>query len=182
MSPSAASPVITSTRKGTAYLEIVPHGKKVRVQRTEAGRSLNRFWTVWLRKLLLEQTDPKHGFAVELRGSSILVSSSTTAQGLMETVRSLAAQITPLRKPPISLREDWTTSRSASWEVHGDVDLSECLESLELPQKSRVDVSGTWFVSLTRHRSNSFRIGELCLMVELHVALYGPTTQAEPIP
>lgn len=171
MSSSSASLVTSSTRKGTAYLEVVPYRGKVRIQRTKAGRCLNKFWTVWLRQLILEKTDLKHSFAVELRGTSVLVSSRTTQQGLIETVRSLCEEIVPIPNPPITRIDSCTSKAGASWKIEGDFDIDACLESLDLPGKARVH--GDWGgCRITRDQKNVFRISELCLMVELHVALY----------
>jgi hypothetical protein len=169
MSLLEASPVLTSTKKGTAYLEIIPHGNKVRVQRTDAGKTLNKFWTVWLRQLLMEQTDRKHGFAVELRGSSVLVSSNTSPEGLMETVRAMAARIVPLSNPPMTRWGLDATSSFMPWRVKDEVDLTECLKSLRLPRGAHV-TNGRWLMSLKRSQKCPFRISELALMVEYHVA------------
>ena len=168
MTSSTASPILTATKKGTAYLEIVPHGTKIRVQRTDSGRTLNRFWTAQLRQLLLEQTSPKHGFAVELRGSSILVSSNTSQQGLMETVRMLASRITPVPNPPMTRRDSTISNRYMSWFVDDGVDLTDCLSTLRLPRAGVT--GGLWHISLDRSQRCLFRIGELALMVESHVA------------
>lgn len=175
MNDSTVSPVLTDTKKGTAYLKIVPHGSKVRVQRTQAGRTLNRFWMIWLRQLLLDKTDLKYGFAVEVRGTSLLVSSNSSRQGLEETVRAFAAQIAPIPNPPMTRRDDITSRREMWWWVKqdecDDVDLTECLRELQLPGKAWVD-GGRWLVSLKRDAQNPFQIRELGMMVECHVALY----------
>lgn len=171
MSLLEVSPVHSTTESGIPYLEIVPSHKGVRVQRTEVGHCLNRFWTIWLRELVLHDTARKHGFAVELRDSSVRVSSNTTPEGLMETVRALAARIVPLPNPPI-VRQEWSAKTNGmSWIVRGDVDLTECLKSLRLPRGARVE-GGYWSVTLWRSPKCLFKTRDLALMVEYHVATH----------
>lgn len=167
-----ASPVLSPTKHGTPYLEIVLQDDgKVRVQRTEAGKTLNKFWTAWLRHLILGKSDPRGGFAVELRGAAILVSASVSSQALMETVRAFAQQIVPIANPPIHRLTDSVTSRQACWNITSGVDLQDCLQSVQLPQPAQLQAQNGHIV-LTRGSKNPFKIGELCLIVEHHVALH----------
>ncbi len=162
------SPIASANQSGVAYLEIVPYDGGVRVQRTDAGRrSLNPFWTVWLRQLILEKADPKHSFAVELRDSDVFVSSSSTPEGLMETVRAFGCRIHPLPLP-MRRRHASTTSRWMSWDT--EVDLSEPLKLLSLPGGKFRTWATPLHAVLERDQRNKFQIGTLGLMVECHIA------------
>lgn len=95
-------PVVCSYGKHKSFLEMVPQGHRVRVQPTELGKScLNRFWSLWLRELILTKTDHRHGFTVELYGGNVVIASNTTSAGLYATVGQLAGEVRPLLVLPL---------------------------------------------------------------------------------
>lgn len=170
MNTPVVSPVTSRTSKGTAYLEIVPQQDgRVRIQRTETGKTLNKFWTIWLRRLILTSTCPKDGFAVELKGAEVLVSASLSRQAIVSTVSALAEHIVPIPNPPIYRRVDAIRSRQAIWDVDPSVDLSEALNGIRLPHPAVLKLQNG-LLTLDRGAKNPFTIGELCLIVEEHVA------------
>ncbi len=169
-------PVYTGTKRGTAYLEIIRQGSSVRVQTTLAGRTLNKFWTVWLRWLILAKTDSLHGFSVELLDSFVVVTSNVTPEGLVETVRSLAAGIVPLPNPPIT-RLDRTTAHEAWWDIEPGTDVGALLQELHPyfpnshdPKRVRLLAEG-WRIRLLRPSNYPLNMRDLCRLVELHAAL-----------
>lgn len=93
-----------------AFLLIDQYGDRVRVRPTQLGKSeLNRFWSVWLRELIMTKTDARFGFTVEIFGRYVLVAANMTPDGLFGTVRQLAAQIYPIRDLPLVRVElDWS--------------------------------------------------------------------------
>lgn len=166
-----ATPVNTRCSRGTAYLEVVAVRRGVRVQRTDSGRTLNPFWDVWLRKLLLSKANVRLGLSVKLDDKSVFVSSSRISpESLVAVVQSIASVIVPIPSPPIRRRKYSIRSSSAFWWVDDDADVTECLRRIRLPKGSTVD-GGESLVILNHSRRSPFRIGIICRMVELHVAL-----------
>jgi hypothetical protein len=96
-----------------AFLQLDFWGGRIRVRRTQLGKDkLNRFWTVWLRELIMTKTDIRFGFSVEVYGEYVLVAADTTPEGLLETVRQLAAQIYPIKELPlVRIEKDWSHKR-----------------------------------------------------------------------
>lgn len=171
MTTAVATPVNTMCLNGTAYLEVIPVRNGVRVQRTSSGRTLNPFWDVWLRNLVLTKGNAGKGLGVALGDGSVFVSSSRIkSNGLLQTVRSIASVITPLPHPPIRRRHESTRSSNAQWWVDDEADVTECLKSIRLPRGSSVR-GGEWWVDLNHPRRSPLRISVVCRMVELHVAL-----------
>jgi hypothetical protein len=160
-------PIPSATSKRTAFLEIVPHGDKLRVQRTEAGRALNNFWDVWLKQLMLDKTEPRDGVSIELPGNNVLIGSNLPRDGLISMVYGIAGLIRPLPAPPMK-RRAISSSVEVWWEFTTDDDLTECFSVLDLPGPVRFQYG----CSLRRGQKNPLGIGELARMVELHVALY----------
>lgn len=170
---AVASPVYTSTLHGTAFLEVVPTGRGVRVQRTESGRTLNPFWTVWLQQLLFEKVDRKYNVFADVRDGNVNVSARMSAEGLIATIQRIACEIRPLPKPPIDWRHESTSPGYTLWWVDEDhpADVVSLLKTCKLPGKSRLSANCS-FVELWRDpRMSDPTIGILRLMVELHLAL-----------
>lgn len=161
-------PIPSATKNHTPFLEMVPHGDKLRVQRTDAGRTLNNFWDVWLKQLMFDKTDPRDGVSVELRGNNVLIGSNLPCDGLAAMVYGIAGLIRPLPKPPLKRRDYAGSSVDIWWDVTTDDDLTECLSMIDLPQPTRLDYG----LRLKRGQKHPLGIGELARMVELHVALY----------
>lgn len=100
----SVSSVYSAYGTHTTYLEIVREGNKLRVQRTSLGkRTLNRFWIVWLRKLLLEQTQGRRLYTVDVCNNCVIVSSNATIDACLGTVYQIAAQLRPLKNPPLEI-------------------------------------------------------------------------------
>lgn len=162
--------VVRSIDDGKAYLRIVPFRPGVvRVERTTAGKKrLNGFWAFWLRQLILN-TDVRHGFAVEVRRSSVLVQSETTQQGLIETVRSLAAQIVPVQPPPME-RTKWIKATNLHWNFEASFEPENYMPQVLLPPGGYLSHRYGWY-EVRRRKDCQFSIGELASMVEMQVAL-----------
>ncbi len=167
------SPVHANTANGAIFLYLHPFKQGVRVSRAKNSH-LNNFWPFWLRQLILENTDPADQFAVEVAGTSVLVRSSLSSAGTVETVRHFAQQIVPLPLPPLRWRRRIGTSMSCHWDCLDGFD-STWLQTLTLPDGARVLHSGDVVegsLTLRRNQRNPFKIGELRRMVEMHVALH----------
>lgn len=184
--PDIQLPVYSAHGRNRSFLEIVQRADRIRVQPTELGRSsLNRFWPVWLRDVILEKTDRRHGFAVEIYRKGIVVSSGTSPEGLQETVRSLAAQIRPLMHLPIKRWNDRNNEEAASygpieWAVtRKGLPVATLINTLKLPRGGVVkfDEWDPWHsnyglgrITLTA-RSGAVSLREMAMSVELHFAL-----------
>lgn len=123
-----------------------------------------------MRHLVLTKHDQRGGFAVELRGSMVIVSASASQNAITETVRALAQQIVPIANPPIR-RDDWCTPRQMMWKIDDGTDLTDCLKALSLPRHADIKVHEGWFM-LERDAKNPFKIGQLAMMTECQVALH----------
>lgn len=134
---------VFSNGKGKVYLEIVPTKLGVRVQPSELGeRSLNDFWVVWLRDLLLERRDTRGSIGVVLEKGCVNVSWSGSKESLIETIRRLGAQIRPLPQPPIR-RVDQRLSDGMypiRWEVQSSVgpDFPDAVASVSVPGHAKL--------------------------------------------
>lgn len=176
-----------------AYLEIVPDGTAIRVQPTALGKKkLNRFWTMWLRKLLLEQAPEKRGYAVETRNNNVRITSDASIDAMMGTVHQIAAQIQPLREPPL-VRDPWDTKNVSSMRITvkptvkslpdeqvAAMDWEAILATIQLPDKVTIKCmpvhtpghgyADVWLRYPRRH-SHNLSASELYMLFELEVAL-----------
>ncbi len=168
---AVASPVYNATLHETAYLEVIPTGRGVRVQRTESGRILNPFWTVWLQKLLFEKVDKRHAVIADIQGDYVNVSARMTKAGLIATIQCIGCNIEPLPVPPIIYRHDTTRPGYAIWDMDDLTDVTNQIRTCRLPGKSNVSSRGSYIVLKRDPRVIDPTIGILRLMVELHVAL-----------
>lgn len=135
-----ASPVFSKYGRNKSFLQVVPRDdSKVLVCTTELGsRSLNKFWTAWLRDLLLHKTDAKHVFAVEMRNGDAIVSWSKSSSGLTHAVLGLASQIGPLTKVPLKRIDPQRTSpNKRTWRIVNisgvELDIESIIKSIKLP-------------------------------------------------
>ncbi len=167
--------VPSATDAGTAFLRIVPQQNgQVRVEPTKAGRTLNPFWSVWLRQLILDKTDTKNGFVVDLRDNDMLVSSQLTQEGLVATVLHFAVQIRPLPKSPMirSFTSKYEIAwRPKDWSIELDDEAWERVSALKLPPHYRVD-NGRYTIWLRRGQRGKVSIFLPARLIELHLALY----------
>lgn len=182
------TPIFSVHGRHKAFLEIVQQGNRVRVQPTPLGRStLNRFWPMWLRELILTKTDHQHGFAVELYRGNVVISSETTMDGLRETTRSLAADIRPLMGMPL---KRWNNRNNPNPDPYGPIEwlinrpgipTALIIDAIPLPRYANVkfrDWSWHW-----RHSDDDYGMvrlaygggalssREVAMIVELHFAL-----------
>lgn len=177
-----------------AYLEVVRDGAAVRVQPTRLGKKkLNRFWTMWLRKLLLEQTPAKRGYAVEVRSNNVRITSDTSVEAMMGTVHQIAAQLQPLTHPPLVRHPGFdqnarsmrlsikATPQSAPDEQVAELDWENILSNVQLPEGAwlKYSVGGhsrtygygdVWLYYPLRHKRN-LTGGQIYMLLELEVAL-----------
>ena len=181
-----AVPIYSAHGKHKAFLELVEQRGRVRVQRTALGNSsLDKFWVVWLRELILKKADPAHGFAVEIFGDGVVVSSSTTMNGLRETVHKIATDIRPLLGSPLKRWNDRNNDVSKSygpitWGItRPGMPVALIIDSIPLPKGVvlKFDEYNLWRSEETNgHLSLTYGSGplpgrELAMMVELHFAL-----------
>ncbi len=165
-----------------SYLEVIPQGKTVRVQpvNSDHGRALNRFWTVWLRHIILEKADARHTYGVELRDNSVIVTSSATQEGLAHTVMMLAQEVRPIRQAPLE-RTPWSNTHQGklTWEYSGeewgDKEV-QAASSLVLPHGAVLHVIDgllRWSQTVELHCSSAceLRPADVGKIVELHFAL-----------
>ena len=168
-------PIDVPSANGTALLRIVPQRNgQVRVEPTKAGRTLNSFWSVWLRQLILDKTDLEDGFVVDLRDNDMLVSSQLTHPGLVATVLNFAVQIRPLAKSPMirQLARKYEVSwRANDWDFELDEAACRRINELNLPARHRVE-AGIHHIWLTRSKRSKVSIFLSARLIELHLALY----------
>lgn len=183
------TPVVSAHGRNKTFLEIVQQGDRVRVQPTSLGKSsLNRFWPMWLRELILTKTDHRLGFAVELYGKNVVVSSEATREGLLETTRSLAADIRPFMHVPL---KRWNDRNNPDPRPYGPIDwvitrpgipVALIIDAIPLPRYASVefhDESWLWgydddddygMIELT-YGGGPLSSREIAMIVELHFAL-----------
>jgi hypothetical protein len=182
-------PIHSSYGRHKSFLEIVRQGDRVRVQPTDLGKqTLNRFWHMWLRELILTKTDYVHGFAVEITRGNLVISSSTSEDGLRETVRSLAAEIRPLMHMPL-LR--WNNRNNDNPRSYGPIEwailrrnmpIAIIASNMHLPSYAKLswDPDGEYGFKTARESWGSLQLSyggghlsgrELGMIVELHFTL-----------
>ncbi|HRK41109.1 MAG TPA: hypothetical protein PLN95_03465 [Candidatus Saccharibacteria bacterium] len=166
-----------------SYLEIVPERDRVRVQRTELGkRALNRFWIMWLRKLLLEQAPAHRGYGVEVRNNCVVVSSEATMDALMGTVHQIAAEIRPLHEPPMIFEYDFGKRERRYGLKFGSrtIDWEGIVDSIVMPRGVRLELS-LWpaamnfpaegRICLVRPIDHQLSLSQLSMLLEMEIAL-----------
>jgi len=179
-----AVPIYSKYGQHKSFLEIMPQGDRLRVQTTKLGSAcLNRFWFMWLRKLILEKTDARHGFAVEIFRSNLVVDSNVSQSTAYAILQSLASEIRPLRSLPLERYVEPAEPRSYTplhWTLKSEnVPVDELIASCDLPRGARL-MSVEW---LPRHRQEAkghvvLTYGDgvlpkryVGMLVELHFAL-----------
>lgn len=179
-------PVHSSYGRHKSFLEIVRQGERVRVQPTDLGKqTLNRFWHMWLRELILSKTDYAHGFGVEISRGNLVISSNTTEDGLRETVRNLAAEIRPLMHLPL-LR--WNNRNNDNPRSYGPIEwailrknlpIAIIASTMRLPPYARLSCDDygfktaqeSWGSLQLEYGGGPLSGRELGMIVELHFAL-----------
>lgn len=178
-----------------AYLEIVRDGTSIRVQPTLLGKKkLNRFWTMWLRKLLLEQTPAKRGYAIEIRRNNLRITSDASIDAMIGTVHQIAAQLYLLPEPPL-VRHRFDSEKNARDmriaikakpqsipdEAIAAMDWPAIVEGIKLPEGAYLKLSGLgdsraygygdlWLYYPLRHKRN-LTATQIYMLLELEVAL-----------
>lgn len=86
-----------------SYLRLQWDNDRIRVSRTRLGKEkLPVFWRVWLRELMLKKTESHRGIYVSFDHNHVIIGAENmTREGLIATVRQLAAQIYPPLKQPL---------------------------------------------------------------------------------
>lgn len=112
------------------------------------GKSLNRFWPVWLRELVRVKMNQYHTAGVELldrdRDRVVITASRISNIGLASSVAGIAAEIRPLLDPPLRRsndpRGDIGDTRVAEWAIKPQyLDAIDWLAVLENCRWSGVD-------------------------------------------
>ena len=164
-----------------AYLVIkrIPDG--VLFEPTRRGRgTLNRFWKVWLRDLLM-QAKPDHQLAVRINKRNVEVKSPRPLKEWIDEVRKLAANVTPIHNAPIRRVRGNEPGLSVKWVVDPGFDLTEAVREVKLPACD----AGFWeleggLVSVRLYRSGTsgrgmrkrtFSTGEIVQLIELQLAV-----------
>lgn len=162
------------------YLEVIPQGKAVRVQPVDSdrGRALDRFWTVWVRDIILNKSDERHTYGVELRDNAVIVTSSATQQGLIYTVAMLAQDVRPIRQAPLHRELQVYPRGCLAWEYGGEWGDKErqATSSIVLPHGAELRVIEglpSWPTRLELRRSLAcqLKMADVGKIVELHFAL-----------
>ncbi len=171
--------IASDTRKGTAFLQAEIHGRIVKVLRTASGATLNDFWTVWLRQLVLAAglergLEPQ----VTLYGQSVSVSTNKSQEDTLAFIAEVARGIKPMDGPPIERTPDsMQRGRSIRWYITRDFQgVVDCLQDVKLPVSALTQVFCSYDdVVLQRHRDHPLKLSQLALYVEWHVAKHFDT-------
>ena len=176
--PTTAIPVHSTFGRHLSFLEVLPRDDgKVRVRATELGRrSLNKFWTAWLRDLVLHKTDAKHVFAAEMRDGDVIVSWSKSSSGLTHAVLGLASQISPLTKIPLKRHIPRQASpHLREWRIveprGTTLDIDAIIESVRLPQGAVIRYNSCLKSIEVERVDCDLSTRDLALITEYHFAI-----------
>lgn len=170
-----------------AYLEIVRENEhRVRVQPTGHGkRALNRFWTMWLRKLLLEQAPQHRAYGVEVRNNCVIVTANASMDALIGTVHQIAAELLPLKDPPIVLGKIGDSGKKERrYELKigssQQIDWEGVVDGIQMPVGVRLELTywpeelnfpAEGHIRLLRPIDHPLSLRQLGMLLELEVAL-----------
>jgi hypothetical protein len=181
--PQARTAVHTMYGRNKSYLEIVPEQLGVRIQPTATGKlALNRFWTMWLRKLLLEQTSAERAYSVEVRSHSVHVKSSASPEATIGTVHHIASQVRPLNPPSLIRGPEYFEDKfSMCWTIkYGQRYIPWELITANIPLPKHVSLEcNQWIwprelsgrLRLYRPLDHPLSLSQVGMLVELELAL-----------
>lgn len=183
-----AIPIYCMYGSHKAFVEILLRDDdKVLVRATELGRNtLNKFWTAWLRDLVLSKIDAKHVVAVEMRHGDVIVSWSKSPSGLVAAVLSIAAEIRPMMHRPLKpYIARFKPSHRREWRIilpdAVTLDAPAIAASIKLPRGAQVryiDITSEdhkWadaysYIVLDRDPQCIMSARDLALIIEYHFA------------
>lgn len=199
MSTTLHDSTLVASKYGSnhSYLTIAPKtGGGIEVRPTNGhGQSLNRFWPVWLRELVVNKMDVRHTAAVELfdrdRDRVTITASHISTMGLTYSVASIAAEIRPLIDPPLKRskdpRREFGAAKVAEWAIKTHyldaLDWSEVLADCNWPGVKlwcdlesspswcRQRPAGTIRMTYTRQHRSHPRLWVVAAQLELTCAL-----------
>lgn len=153
---------------------------RLRLVPTELGRhTLNPFWTIWLRQMILRKTRPEESFGVEIQNKYVMLSGGKSLAALEATVVGLAAQIRPL--PTVLELDDAAPDHVLRWMIRRRqhyVPIGLIVDALKVPRGVTLSFS-SWYhqddypsmLSVSRRHNDRRSMRDLRLDIELQVAL-----------
>jgi hypothetical protein len=170
-------PVYSLVRKRTVFLEISSKegSSKLCVKQSKSVEpgTLNRFWTVWLRQLILDAADASHQYTVRINDDRVWVSGNGAFESLHAMVYSKALQIKPLKPPPMERDRLPVSSYEMRWWLQDGVwEKVEAVVNAVLPRGAEV-YGGPGVLYLERRpprRGAALSLSELGKLVEWQVA------------
>ena len=122
---------INSRSEGVAFLVAEQRTDGIRIRQSKRyGGKLNRFWTVWLRDVLMKAPD-KYELTITTSDSDVSVTSTIPTSKWIWAIVSLAATVVPIPNPPIGRddKEKWVVG----WRVYQHADLKDIVKQIKLP-------------------------------------------------
>lgn len=122
---------INSQSDGVAFLVAEQHPGGIRIRRSSRyGGKLNRFWTVWLRDVLLKAPD-KYQLTITTSKLDVYVTTPVPITNWIWAICNLAAAVVPVPDPPMMRGRDFCGR--IHWQVHEKADLTDIVRGVKLP-------------------------------------------------
>jgi hypothetical protein len=170
---------VMSRDDDTVYFAIDEHPGGVLIRRLpkSGGKQLNPFWEVWLREELWK-AEASRMLTVKIIADGVRVTSPLPVTDWLWTVGDLAANVVPLKSPPIWTSNGRGREDARCWSVRAWADLTTIVDNLELPDelaRSYRVSGGLGTVYLNRRERGScsriYPIAHARLLVEQRIAL-----------